>query len=204
MIWELSHRSYPAARVLADRHYSRQSVGATGFVPPGRCVVLLSTCRRAYWTTSWPFAEYTKHDWAGAWVNSAFRSEGAGVASEMIVQAVAATRHIWPTPPDLGMITFIDTAKVKPTYRRGKPTWGYCYIKAGFEEVGYTRGGLLALQLTVERMPKPEPAIGCHVGGLVTPQRGDIRTTDNQNFSIARKPSTGKDLSACTDQMSMF
>ena len=40
MRWFLSNRQDPEARVLADRHYSRQNPGAPGFVPPGRCIVL--------------------------------------------------------------------------------------------------------------------------------------------------------------------
>ena len=78
MIWHLSHRSDPRARKLADRHYSRQSPGAVGFVPPGRCFVLYCDAP-AYWVTSWPFAEYVKHDWAGAWICSAFRREGGQI-----------------------------------------------------------------------------------------------------------------------------
>jgi hypothetical protein len=66
--WWTSHRADPRARVLADRHYNRQSVGTTHFVPPGRCLVLLTKQADALWVTSWPFAEYVKHAWAGAWI----------------------------------------------------------------------------------------------------------------------------------------
>lgn len=100
MIWRLSHRADPFARDIADRHYNRQSVGADQFVPPGRCLVLTARTEtgRALWVTSWPFAEYTKHAWAGAWVCSAFRNEGAGVASELIREALAATCARWSPP----------------------------------------------------------------------------------------------------------
>ena len=113
MIWTLSTRCREDTRELADRHYNRQKVGAVGFVPPGRCLVLHAETKtgRAFWVTSWPFAEYTKHHWAGAWVCSAFRNEGAGVASEMIRDAVSATRAFFGEAPALGMITFVDRAK---------------------------------------------------------------------------------------------
>lgn len=159
MRWHLSHRADPAAKLLADRHYNRQKVGAPQFVPPGSCLVLVSDCARAFWVTSWPQAEYVKHAWAGAWVCSAFRSEGAGVASELIRQAVAATLAYYGEAPALGMITFIDRDAVKPTKVRGKPTWGYTWLKAGFEEVGETQGGLLAFQLLPGKMPPPAPAL---------------------------------------------
>ena len=161
MIWHLSNRADPKAREVADRHYNRQKPGTTQFVPPGRCCVLYTENEsgRALWVTSYPFAEYVKHKWAGAWVCSAFRNEGAGIASEMILDAVAATRAFFGDPPPLGMITFIDKRKVKPTKRHGKDTWGYTYEKAGFRFVGTTKKGLLAFQLLPEDMPPPKEAL---------------------------------------------
>lgn len=156
--WCLSNRADPEARKLADRHYSRQKIGSPQFVPPGSCVVLLSDCRRAYWVTSAPLAQYVKHAWAGAWVCSAFRSEGAGRASDLIRQAIAATRAHYKTIPDLGMVTFIDRSKVRPIMVRGTETWGWTYLKAGFSVAGETKGGLLALQILPADMPDPAPA----------------------------------------------
>jgi hypothetical protein len=154
MIWCLSHRADPLAKVLADRHYNRQNRFSAQFVPPGSCLVLLSECGRAFWVTSAPKAEYVKHAWAGAWVCSAFRNEGAGIASDLIRAAVACTLWHYGLPPPLGMVTFIDRAKVRPTMVRGSPTWGRTYRLAGFEDCGETKGGLLALRLAPERMPE--------------------------------------------------
>jgi hypothetical protein len=134
MRWHLSHRADPVARKIADRHYNRQSIGAANFAPPGRCLVLLQP--RAFWITSWPFPEYVKHAWAGAWVCSAFRNEGAGLSSELIREAVACTRWRWPEVPALGMITFVDVGEV-----RHKRDPGRCYLRAGFRRVGETKGG---------------------------------------------------------------
>lgn len=152
--WRLSHRSDPEGRAIADRHYNRQSVGSDGFVPPGRCLVLVQD--KALWVTSWPFAQYVKHDWAGAWVNSCFRREGGEqLASEMIREAVAHTVWRWPEIPDLGMITFVDGDKVK--HKRDP---GRCYKHAGFTHVGFTKGGLHAWQLLPENMPDPVAPLG--------------------------------------------
>ena len=154
MIWSLSHRADPVAVEVADRHYNRQKPGTPQFVPPGRCVVL--TAPAAVWVTSWPFPEYVKHDWPGAWINSCFRREGGDVvASEMIRQAVAATRSKWPDVPDLGMVTFVDRRKVRP-----KRDPGYCYLMAGFQLVGETKGGLLAYQMLSHEMPDPAEPLG--------------------------------------------
>lgn len=173
MRWCMSHRADPDARALADRHYNRQKIGTPQFVPPGRRMVLLSDDQRAFWITSWPFAEYVKHAWAGAWVCSAFRSEGAGVASELIREAVSATRSFWPDVPALGMVTFLDRKKVKPIKVRGVPTWGRTWKLAGFREVGETKGGLLALQLPPESMPPPVPAAPRAPGGLFMANAGE-------------------------------
>jgi hypothetical protein len=151
MRWHLSNRADPRALPLADRHYNRQKIGSPQFVPPGRCVVLLTEKADALWVTSWPFAEFTKHAWAGAWVNSLFRNESAHLSSELIREALAATRAIWPDPPGLGMITFIDAGKVK---RKRDP--GRCYLRAGFHNAGKTAGGLVAMQILPAAMPAAE------------------------------------------------
>lgn len=161
MIWHMSNRADVFAREIADRHYNRQKVGSPQFVPPGRCLVLKAhtDTGRAFWVTSWPFAEYVKHAWGGAWICSAFRNEGAGIASEMIRDAVAATRAYFGDPPELGMVTFIDQRKVKPTMVRGNKVWGWTYKAAGFRLVGQTKGGLPVYQLLPQDMPAPEEAI---------------------------------------------
>lgn len=157
--WHLSHRADPRAIPIADRHYNRQHVGAPQFVPPGRCLVLATADYDALWVTSYPFARYVRHAWAGAWICSCFRNESDYRASDLILEAIAITRSVWTVPP-IGMVTFVDTSKVRPTMVHGKPQWGWTYRKVGFREVGLTKGGLLALQLLPEQMPDPVTLIG--------------------------------------------
>lgn len=150
--WRLSFRADPRALPLADRHYNRQKVGAPQFVPPGRCVVLLTEPADALWVTSWPLAQYVKHAWAGAWICSTFRNESAHLSSDLIREAIAITRGIWPDVPPLGMVTFVDPLKIR---RKRDP--GRCYVKAGFTrltETTKTRGRIV-LQLLPEAMPAP-------------------------------------------------
>jgi hypothetical protein len=161
VMWCASHRADPMALKLADRHYNRQKIGSPQFVPPGRNVCFLTECGQALWVTSWPFAEYVKHAWAGAWVNSLFRNEGAGLSSELIRQAVAATKAEYGKPPPLGMITFVDASQT-----RKKRDPGRCYRKAGFRHVGFTKGGLWAFQLLPEDMPEAEKAKPRSILGL--------------------------------------
>ena len=150
MNWHLSPRAAPLALPIADRHYNRQKPGTPQFVPPGRCMVLLTENADALWVSSWPFAQYVKHQWAGAWVCSCFRNESQVLSSELIREAVALTRGFWGEPPELGMVTFVDTDKV-----RRKRDWGRCYLKADWKRCGWTKGGLAALQILPHQMPEP-------------------------------------------------
>lgn len=146
--WQPSHRADPRGVRIADRHYNRQKVGSPQFVPPGRCVVLRHE-DDALWVTSWPFAEYVRHAWAGAWVNSLFRNESDRLASELIVEAVAHTRSVWE-PPELGIVTFVDESKVRRSREPGR-----VYRIAGWTRVGRTKGGLVAYQILPADMPEP-------------------------------------------------
>lgn len=154
MRWQESWRADPLGAALADRHYSRQKPGSRQFVPPGRCVVLRTEAADAVWTTSWPFAEYVKHAWPGAWVNSLFRNESGHLTSDLIREAVAATRWYWPDIPALGMVTMVDPSKVRST----NP--GYCYECAGFRKVGKTKSGQIVWQLLPDEMPEAVAPVG--------------------------------------------
>lgn len=174
--WTLSDRCDPIARVLADRHYNRQSVGADNFAPPGRCLVLRHPSP-AFWITSWHFAEYVRHAWAGAWVCSAFRNEGAALSSTLILAALAVSAWKWPapsvpalrvtrhhsrsdlTPIRIAMVTFVDEDKT-----RTKRDPGRCFRRAGFVDVGRTKGGLVALGLPVENVPRARMPVGGQMG----------------------------------------
>lgn len=158
--WILSHRADPSACIIADRHYNRQKIGSPQFVPPGRCIVLRFDRPegRALWVTSWPFAEYTKHEWRGAWVNTCFRNESSLKASVLIKEAVAITCWKWPDVPELGIVTFVDAQKV-----RHKRIPGRVYKLAGFEHVGFTKGSLWAWQLQPSKMPEPLAPKGSQV-----------------------------------------
>lgn len=147
--WHLSHRFDVRALPLADRHYNRRKVGSPQFVPPGRCLVLLTEDAKALWVTSWPKGEYVRHAWPGAWVNSLFRNEDpkTNLSSELIREALAATCAFFGIPPRQGLITFVDPEKT-----RHKRDPGRCYLRAGFKVVGETAGGLVALQIAPDDM----------------------------------------------------
>ena len=98
------------------------------------------------------FQEFADHEWSGAWVNQIFRNESGEISSELIVEALQATRHIWGDPPAKGMVTFINEDEVE----LDNP--GFCFKVVGFEHVGYTKvNELHALQLKRCNWPEPEP-----------------------------------------------
>ena len=158
--WRPSWKADPEALPLADRHYNRRAVGSSQFGPPGELLAFVAARpARALWVSLRQRPEFVKHAWPGAWMCSTFRNEGAGLSSELIVEAVAATRGAWGDPPGGGMITFIDEVKTtKGRSRRSLP--GACYRYAGWVEVGRTKGGhgrssLVVLQLAPESFPEP-------------------------------------------------
>lgn len=159
MHWHWSHRASKAGVKIADRHYSRQKPGTPQFVKPGRCLVLKTAANDALWVTSWPFTEYVKHAWRGAWECSLFRNESSIESSVLNIEAVAATLAYFGAPPELGFISSIDPKKVEPVIVRGRPTFGYSWLACGWKYVGRHKDGQLVFQLPPERMPKPEP---CH------------------------------------------
>lgn len=154
MRWLLSNRADAEVVPLADRHYNRQKIGSPQFAPPGRCLVLKTAALDAFWITSWPFAEFVKHAWAGAWMCSAFRNEGQHLSSDLIREAVAATKARYGDSPPLGMVTFVDAGK---TRRKRDP--GRCFRRAGFNHIGFTKAGLFAFQLLPSDMPAAAQAI---------------------------------------------
>ncbi len=159
MIWQPSHRAHTPARLLADRHYSRQKPGSPQFMPPGSCRVLVANNRKAVFGLSNPDPRFVGHEWAGAWICSIFRNENAGpLASDMIREALAIFQspYGYGAPPALGCVTFVDPKKVRGVLVRGERVKGFCFMKAGFRLVGETkRRGLMAWQLLPNDMPAP-------------------------------------------------
>lgn len=158
MHWRLSDRFDRRALPLADRHYNRRAVGSPQFVPPGRCLVLLSVDADALWVTSWQRPEWVKHAWPDSWVCSCFRNEGPVLSSVLIREAVRITRWHFGPPPLGGFITFVNAAKVR---RKRDP--GRCYLRAGWTPRGFTQGGLVVLGLAAQEIGDPLEPVGAQM-----------------------------------------
>lgn len=153
MNWFVTTATDAYARVLADRHYPRENVGAKFFTPPGRKLVLRTLDGSAFWVSL--FQQYSDHAWAGAWQCSAFRNETSLRSSDLIIEALAATVARWGWPPPEGLITFVDP-KATEGRRSKRHLPGHCFRVAGFEEQPErTTRGYLCLRLAPERFPAP-------------------------------------------------
>jgi hypothetical protein len=185
MNWQLSHRADKAALPLADRHYSRQKIGSPQFVPPGRCIVLLTPNHDALWVTHWPFAHLQFHGHGDMWICSLFRNESDILSSELITEALAVTAWAFGEGAPEGTLTYVDATKV-----RHKRDPGRCFLKAGFvrHHTNSKKDGLVPLLLPPELHPSPAEPI--HGGAGDTKKWGKL--------AWARDSSTADQLTAVT------
>lgn len=150
---------------MADRHYSRQTIGAREFSPPGFKTVLVLPGYRALWVSQTVTPGMRRADGGEYWYCSLFRNESSRLASVLIRQAIEATRYVWrhhALPAD-GFRTFIAEDKIQMP-PDGKP-YGWTFQQVGFESTGYTKERhLLRLELSRERLaafqPRPVPYLG--------------------------------------------
>lgn len=130
--WEHVKRCDPRARALADRHYSRQTVGAQEFMPPGRTFVLLRAA------AVWGVVENDDPAGNRRWRCSIFRNEGGGLSSDLIREATMLTGEYWLGRHGLPSVPL--QTEVDPRKTRAKQDPGYCFLKAGWSIVGERRG----------------------------------------------------------------
>jgi len=135
--WLVTHKGDMSCRLLADRHYSRQTVGHPMFTRPGRNLVLRTTRGDAVWVT-W---QGIRDDGLDAWECTIFRNESTILSSQLIREAVTATIFEWGAMPKDGIITYVDADKIRST----NP--GCCFKMAGWKRIGESKKrGLILLQ----------------------------------------------------------
>ena len=162
MTWLLSSSSDPAALAVVDGlgpfaghgpHYSRRTPGSKTFTGVGQEVVLVTECGRAVWAvvrqrtpsrvgTGGSRGRKGEADAAPryVWRNMLFRNLGAGLSSELIREATAATYAHWVerygSLPAERLRTEIGIKAIRST----NP--GCCYKLAGWCEPVVKRGKL--------------------------------------------------------------
>jgi hypothetical protein len=126
---------------LADRHYSRQSVGSWQFMPPGRTLVLLAE----QWTHGgdargvWGVVENLDPVGNVRFRCSIFRNETAWLSSDLVREATTLTIDRWRRRFGWAGIPALQT-EVDPRAVRRKRDPGRCFRKAGWRLVEERRG----------------------------------------------------------------
>ncbi len=118
-------------RQLADRHYSRRTVGARQFTYSGRKLVLRNAEGSILFVWMFPDPELRMDGQVG-YNNAIFRNESSRKSSDIILEA---ERHAVVKWGPNRAYTYIDPDKV----RSANP--GYCFKVAGWRYVKLSAGG---------------------------------------------------------------
>lgn len=125
--------------MLADRHYSRRTIGARQFMSNGRKIVLRNTEGTVLF--GWMFSEEKlRFDGQRGYCCSIFRNESRRRSSDIILEAEQIAFKRWGRGR---CFTYIDPTRVQVIKVRGVPTPGFCFLKAGWKFAGVSkRSGL--------------------------------------------------------------
>lgn len=116
---------------LADRHYSRRTVGARQFLYSERKLVLRDAAGLVLFAWIWP-DESMRMDGQRGYNNAIFRNESERRSSEIILEAEAAAFAKWG--PNR-LYTYVDPRKIRSV----NP--GYCFKVAGWHYEGKSKSG---------------------------------------------------------------
>lgn len=122
--------------MLADRHYSRRTVGARQFLYSGRKLVLRNAEGTVLFGWVWG-QDDMRMDGQTGYNCAIFRNESLRRASDIILEAERLAFDKWG--PNR-LYTYIDPAKTAVIMRRGKRIVGFCYRVAGWKPRLYKNG----------------------------------------------------------------
>lgn len=130
----------PEMAMLADRHYSRRSVGNRQFMYSGRKIVIRNAEGTLLFGWYWP-QDDMRMDKQTGYCCSIFRNESQRLASEVILECEEIAIARWG--PNR-MFTYVRPDKIRSV----NP--GYCFKRAGWHFIRKTRDGkhLLAKETT--------------------------------------------------------
>jgi hypothetical protein len=125
----------PEMARLADRHYSRRTIGARQFCYAGRKLVLRDCAGLVLFGWVWPY-DHLRMDGQTGYNCAIFRNESTRLASEIILEAEQAAFAKWGANR---VYTYVDGRRVRST----NP--GFCFLKAGWCKIGVSMRGLTLL-----------------------------------------------------------
>jgi hypothetical protein len=118
-------------RQLADRHYSRRTIGARQFLYSGRKLVLRDADGLVLFAWMWP-DPLMRMDGQVGYNNAIFRNESPRLSSDIILEAESAAFDRWG--PNR-LYTYVAPDKI----RSSNP--GYCFKRAGWRFVRLSASG---------------------------------------------------------------
>lgn len=135
-LWTVVQREDSLCAELADGHYSRQTPGADGYMPPGFCVALYH--RAPIGAAVWGVVLNMDPIGHVRWRNTIFRNTSGTRSSVLIAAATFATYQEWIANynglPRVALTTEIDIeATRRRRSKRHEP--GHCYRIAGWREI---------------------------------------------------------------------
>ncbi len=135
----LISKHYSFRRYADGRRNDPSNPNRRLFVGPGQKMVLVTPSAKAVFC--WRF--FRNFDRTMVLQCSHFRNEGSDKSSSLILAAERIAMLKWPPQT---AFTFVNPKKIRST----NP--GYCFLRAGWERKGWTKGGLLILskQLAME------------------------------------------------------
>lgn len=143
-MWQRIDVEDPRGAELADRHYSRQTVGARGYMPPG--------LRFALWyddgTGPGPWGKSGCAIWGVVcnldpvgklrWRCTIFRNESPWLSSWLALRATESTFTTWRARyrvlPPVRLTTEIDIDATADRRSKNNPP-GHCFLEAGWEHL---------------------------------------------------------------------
>jgi hypothetical protein len=153
--WQRITKFDSLAAALADRHYSRRTVGSPQFMPPGETVILRTPAADAVfgWWRPHPASGLAAMNGLDGWTCTIFRNEGPVKSSILILEAES---HLLDTGASVGpdgFITYVWDKRIKSA----NP--GYCFKCAGWRVTGRSADGRKTLlqkraTATPERAPQ--------------------------------------------------
>lgn len=121
----------PEMSMLADRHYSRRTIGARQFCYSGRKLVLRDTAGDVLFVWMWP-DDSMRMDGQTGYNCAIFRNESKRRSSEIILEAERHAVEKWGANR---FYTYVDPHRIK------SPNPGYCFKIAGYKLIRITLAG---------------------------------------------------------------
>lgn len=130
--WQRVPKFDARAAALADRHYSRRTIGSPQFMPPGETIVLLTPDAQAVfgWWRPHPRSGLKAMNGLDGWTCTIFRNESDVLSSLLILDAESVFAEEGHSVGPDGLITYVWDSRIRST----NP--GTCFKKAGWRVAG--------------------------------------------------------------------